>query len=251
MIKKLGVFLSFLNGSYAYPCFVKGIDGDRVVWTDFSATHADSFLETSSWLPQTDYSGLSGMWSSYIQITEDVGDLECLDYIIHWYIEANRNTGFTEGSVVLLQNAFELLFNWQMVEKRAIYTRAQGKGINAAEKIRILLRDAGLSLSLPPKYANMDTVLKQAGLNYQDFPELFTLFRNAITHTDMTKRATLSKIQGIHRFHIKDIGIAFLELLVLYLLDYNGVYASRVSANMFAGGNEAQVPWNTSCDPLR
>jgi hypothetical protein len=90
----------------------------------------------------------------------------------------------------------------------------------------------------------MESVLQQAGVHYQDFPELFTLLRNAITHTDLAKRTTLSKIEGIHRFYIKDIGISILELLVLYTLDYSGIYASRVSSSMFAGGNETRVPWS-------
>jgi len=51
----------------------------------------------------------------------------------------------------LPQNAFELLFNWQMIEQRNLYTAAQGKATNTAEEIRILIQDGNIPLDIPDK----------------------------------------------------------------------------------------------------
>jgi hypothetical protein len=190
------------------------------------------------------------MWDAFISLISKTGNEECIDYILHWYIEANNNSGFCEGAIVLLQNAFELLFNWQMIEQRKLCTVANGKLINAAEKIRILLRDANIPLDIPDKYKKIENQLRSEQIKFQDFPELFTLVRNSITHANQNKRINLAKIPSLARHHIKDIGICYLELLLLKLFNYNGKYASRISQNMFVGGNEETVPWNKVVNPV-
>ncbi|ETZ22856.1 hypothetical protein [Pedobacter sp. V48] len=244
MVQPLGLFFSFLNGRRTFPCFIQGLDQHTPSWTDFSANHADRYKSVGSWLPQSDHSGIGVMWDAFVNMTSDASSLECIDYLLHWYVEANNNSGFCEGAIVLLQNAFELLFNWQMIEQRNLYTVAKGKSINAAEKIRILLRDAGISLNIPIKYKEIENQLRSHQMKFQDFPELFTLVRNSITHTNQNKRTNLAKIPSLTRHHIKEIGICHLELLLLKLFNYQGKFASRISENMFVGGNEESVPWN-------
>lgn len=245
IVRKLGLFISFLNGRRSYPCFLSSLDDDESLWKDYSASYADRYKSVSTWLPQADFSDLSKLWGNYINLANDANSLECIDYLLHWYFEANNNSGFSEGSIVLLQNAFELLFNWQMVEVRNLYTPAHAKDKSAADKIRALLRDASIPLGLPPKYKKLEAHLKADKIHFKDFPELFTLIRNAITHANYHKRLNLAKVPSISRHHIKDIGICYLELLLLKLFGYNGKYASRISENMFVGGNEENVPWNT------
>lgn len=244
MVQPLGLFFTFLNGRRTFPCFIQGWDDRIPSWTDFSANHADRYKPVGSWLPQADHSGLNRMWDDFIKLMTDANNRECVDYLLHWYVEANNNSGFCEGAIVLLQNAFELLFNWQMIEQRKLYTVVKGKSINAAEKIRILLRDANISLDIPGKYRKIENQLRAERMQFHDFPELFTLIRNSITHANQKKRIDLAKIPSLARHHIKEIGICYLELLLLKLFNYQGKFASRISENMFVGGNEELVPWN-------
>lgn len=248
MVRPLGMFLSFLNGRRCYPCFLQGQGEQGAAWTDYSASYADRYKAVDCWLPQEDFSGINQMWDTYLTLAADAGSLECIDYLLHWYIEANNNSGFSEGAIVLLQNAFELLFNWQLVEQRKLYTPKQGKQTQAAEKIRVLLEGAGIPLALPPKYQRIANELQAQNIQYQDFPHLFTLIRNSITHADLSKRLNLAKIPSLARHHVKDIGLCYLELLLLKLFGYQGKYASRISENMFRGGNEELVPWTSSQD---
>jgi hypothetical protein len=243
MVKPLGIFLSFLNGRRCYPCFLQGQGAQGITWTDYSASYADRYKAVDSWLPQEDFSGINQIWDTFLSLATDAGSLECIDYLMHWYFEANNNSGFSEGAIVLLQNAFELLFNWQLVEQLKMYTPKQGKETPAADKIRVLLNDAGIPLELPAKYKRIENELHAQKIPFQDFPQLFTLIRNSITHANLHKRLSLAKIPSLARHHVKDIGICYLELLLLKLFNYQGKYASRISENMFRGGNEELVPW--------
>lgn len=251
MIQPLGLFFSFLNGRRTYPCLIQGWNGLTASWTDFSANHVDRYKFVDSWLPQAGHDGMNAMWEAFVDLMKDAGNHECVDYLLHWYVEANNNSGFCEGAIVLLQNAFELLFNWQMIEQRKLYTAAQGKSTNAAEKIRILLRDANIPLDFPDKYKQIENQLRSEEIKFRDFPELFTFIRNSITHANHSKRIKFAKVPSLARHHIKDIGICYLELLLLKLFKYDGKYASRISPNMFVGGNEEIVPWNKVLDAGR
>lgn len=234
--EKLGLFLSFLKGRRAYPCFLHGYKDDKLCWIDYSAFHVDRHLHVDSWLPQNDYSGIPELWKGFLKLTETEDDYQCVDYLLHWYIEANSNSGFVEGSIVLLQNAFELLYNWRLKTNEEANSGAD-------EKIRRLLKQAQLPLGFHPDYEEMVQELKANQIQFTDFPKLFTLIRNAIVHSDRNKRTQLSKYSGIHRFHIKHIGLYHMELLLLHLFGYNGKIATRLPLERHSGGNEESVPW--------
>jgi hypothetical protein len=51
---------------------------------------------------------------------DDESDRDCIETVIFWYIEANSNSSALEGSIVLTQNALELLFHWMISEKTSI-----------------------------------------------------------------------------------------------------------------------------------
>ena len=44
---------------------------------------------------------------------KDTEDKNFLTSAIHWYVEANGNRGFSEGSIIMAQTALELLYNYR------------------------------------------------------------------------------------------------------------------------------------------
>ncbi|SDE63319.1 hypothetical protein SAMN05216464_10836 [Mucilaginibacter pineti] len=179
----------------------------------------------------------SDLWQSFTRQTSDPAAQECLDLLIHWYVEANNNSGFAEGAIVFMQNAFELLYNWQ------IGPSPKGQKVDAAGKLRALLNRASIPTQVPTAYQRITADLKAKGIHVADLPELFTRVRNTIVHSDNNKRKTLRAISSMDRFHIRHLGLYCLELLILFELDYRGKIANRISLNKFVGGNEETVPW--------
>lgn len=234
--EKLGLFLSFIKGRRAYPYFLQGFRNDKLCWIDYSAFYVDRHKDVDSWLPQFDYSGIPELWEGFLKLTLNEDDYQCVDYLLHWYFEANNNSGFVEGSIVLLQNAFELLYNWRVKAKK-------DTKINADVKIRELLKQAHLPLEFYQDYEEMLQELKLKKIQFNDFPKLFTLIRNAIVHSNRSKRNQLSNYSGTHRFYIKHIGLYYMELLLLHLFGYKGKTANRLPLVRYAGANEELVPW--------
>ncbi|MCY4299676.1 MAG: hypothetical protein OXC61_10310 [Flavobacteriaceae bacterium] len=56
------------------------------------------------------------------EVRADLVKSQFLSDIIHWYIEANRNEGMAEGSLVLCRIGIEILFNWLKLKKTKIKT---------------------------------------------------------------------------------------------------------------------------------
>ncbi|MFD2873489.1 hypothetical protein ACFS5N_13470 [Mucilaginibacter ximonensis] len=237
LINKLGLFLTFLNGRRCFPCLIRGRKADALAWAEYSSYYADEYKEEYSWLPQQYELTLSELWRNFGRTIADPEANECLDLLIHWYVEANNNSGFAEGAIVFMQNAFELLYNWKIGKPQ------KGQKINADDKLRALLMRAKIPVQIPPAYQQIDTDLRAKNIIVKDLPELFTRVRNAIVHSDNNKRKTLRAIPSMDRFHIRHLGLYCLELLILHELHYNGKFANRISLNKFVGGNEEIVPW--------
>ncbi|UOE47416.1 hypothetical protein MTO98_23705 [Mucilaginibacter sp. SMC90] len=146
LISDLGLFLTFLNGRRCFPCLIKAYERDALSWEDYSAYHADEYKEEYSWLPQLYAPHISTLWQDFTAMTQKAEDRECLDLLIHWYVEANNNSGFAEGSIVFMQNAFELMYNWQIGKP------PKGQKVDAAGKLRALLIRADIDVQVPAAY---------------------------------------------------------------------------------------------------
>ncbi|WP_316845520.1 hypothetical protein [Pedobacter psychrodurus] len=234
---RLRLFISFLNGKKTFPTFLHCYAGAECVWEDYSPADSDGYLEIDTWLPFVKDPKLDDLWQGFNVAIKNEDDYQCVDYMLHWLFEANKNSALVEGSIVLLQNAFELLFNWKLKKKQ------DGK-LSADEKIRRLLQHAAIDVGFHPDYDEMLSELKSTGLYFDDFPRLFTLIRNAIVHSDQNKRTQLAKFSGINRFYIKHIALHHMELLLLHLFGYKGMYCNRLPMVRYTGTNEEQVPWN-------
>jgi hypothetical protein len=157
---------------------------------------------------------------------------------IHWYIEANCNSGFVEGSITMVQNALELLYNWLIVEKYKIIKGEDSKNISASNKIRILLSKINIESSIPKQ---LDKLINSSDKN-SDGPELFTQIRNAIVHSQEEKRQKIYNLEGGVKFQALTLGIWYVELILLFILNYSGEYYNRCSLNPTQQGVE-KVPW--------
>lgn len=76
-----------------------------------------------------------------------------------------------------------------------------------------------------------------------DGPEILTYIRNAIVHSSEVKRKALSQTSALVMFQVLQLSIHYVELVTLYILNYNGLYFNRTSNAHWAGEGEEQVPW--------
>ena len=155
---------------------------------------------------------------------------------VYWYVEANGHAGLVDGSIIMIQTGLELIYNWLLIEQKKLIIGDDAANITSANKIRILLSEIAVSPGFfPDQYIdlkNADTI---------DAPDALVKIRNALAHGQEKKRMALLKIPSLTKVHALHLGIWYVELSLLKILGFNGLYKRR-------GSNDntmlkCPVPW--------
>ncbi|MCR9015555.1 hypothetical protein [Aquiflexum gelatinilyticum] len=241
-IKRIGLFFSFINGRRSYPNFLKIYDiNGKLILRDYTTYFVDKNKYVSSWIPQIIDADFQDLWPNFLELTESEDDFERMDLIIHWYLEALNNSGFINGSIILIQNSYELLFNWIFNEEKIIISSDSLEKIRASDKLRLLLDKFDLEFNLPEKYLEKykDEIKKDPTL--KDFPYQFTEFRNHFVHFKMSKKSKLNNRPEGFSWSLLNTSIFNLEQIILKILRYKGKIRSRVHKNLWRGTNEIDL----------
>ncbi|WP_286753522.1 MULTISPECIES: GNAT family N-acetyltransferase [Sphingobacterium] len=238
--QQLQNFLFFINGLRASPLFYRGIHDGREIFTDYSFYNSDPYKFVHSWSNISENIDFNKLWKEYIRLWKNENNRDFLLTAVHWYVEANSNAGKVEGSIILIQTALELIYNWLIVENEKIIIGNEAEGVSAANKIRLLIFQLKISRCIPDSFEDLISVAKES-----DGPEIFVKIRNALVHGQETKRNELQKIPDRAKFQALQLGIWYVELALLYILKYKGRYNNRTDGKIWEGEGEI-VPWANS-----
>jgi hypothetical protein len=230
-------FLYFLNGRRTAPMFYTGLHDGTNIWTDYSGYTVDMYKYVPSWSDIFTINDLPQLWKSYNLLWKDDTNRDFLITAIHWYVEANSNAGMVEGSIILIQTALELIYNWLIIENQRLIIGKDADSISAANKIRLLIFQLGINSSIPPAFADLAQIADE-----KDGPEAFVEIRNALVHGQETKRAKLMKISLMAKYQALQLGIWYVELALLFILKYKGKYNNRTDGNSWRDTG-VFVPW--------
>lgn len=235
-------FLSFLNGRRSFPHFLQGIHNESVQWTDFTNYNVDQYKAVLSWPQEHSIDELSNLWKEFSKIWNNDNDKDFLVSAIHWYVEANSNSGYLEGSIIMIQTTLELLFNWLVIEKKKVIIGKDGENISASNKIRLLLSQINFSKYLPDSLINLRSFIDSSN-DISDEVDAFVQIRNAIVHSQEEKRKKLKEIPQMVKYEVQQLGLWYIELSLLYILNFNGKYHNRCSGKLWAGEGEENIPF--------
>jgi hypothetical protein len=239
----LSTFLSFLNGQRCSPIFLQGIHEDEIIWTDYTGYTSNSFKHVHSWPQKIGIGGLSELWNEFYELWDNENDKDFLVSAIHWYIEGNTNSGYLEGSIVMIQTALELIYNWLIIEKKKLIYGKDGESISAANKIRLMLSQLNTNIGLPESFKNLKSYLASNN-DIHDEIDLFVQIRNSIIHSQEEKRKKLSKIPNKVKYEAQQLGLWYIEISLLKILKFKGKYSNRCSGKLWAGEDEEDLPKN-------
>ncbi|MFC5627116.1 hypothetical protein [Algoriphagus winogradskyi] len=243
--KRLSAFLAFLNGRRCGPRFLEGYStSDELIIKDMTPYFIDQYKYVQSWLPFKFEDNLFNLWDSFLKLTADEKDFERTELIIHWYLEALNNSGFVNGSIILLQNSFEVLYSWLAVEQ-GIVERIGKNDIEknwASNKIRSVFMHYGIPTSFPPLYKKVFESFDEN--KSEDFAYVFPMVRNSFVHYSEQNHNKIEKLHGNH-WPLLNCGIFYLELLILKVMRYNGLIRSRVLEPGYPGERQVSI-----LDPL-
>lgn len=224
-LEALSIFLTFVNGSTISPLFRYGFIGNSVAWKSSTPYINDSYSYVYSWVTNQENNGLPNLWKNFNMLWQNQNDQECIKIIINWYTIANQNKALIEGSIVLIQNALELLFHWLIAEKYNYMTSTDADNISATSKIGFLLSHYNISPEIPEEFRGLTKYSKQN--NITNGPEAFTRIRNCIVHPSRKKRKTLKELENNSKVESLHLGLWYVELILLKHLNFKGEYLNR------------------------
>jgi hypothetical protein len=238
----LNTFITFLNGRRTSALFIHGIHKNETLWIDYSGYHVDSYKAVTSWPQKHSITGLNELWRKFSEIWKDKEDRNFLTTAIHWYVEANSNAGFAEGSIIMAQTALELLYNWWIVENKKLIIGKDSENISASNKIRLLLSQLNITHEIPSSLTDLQAFVDGAN-DINDAPEAVVQIRNAIVHSQEEKRRRLTAIPLMAKYQALQLCLWYIETSLLCILSFEDRYFNRCSKGIYASEAEMSVPW--------
>ncbi len=239
-------FLSFLRGLWCGPILAFGRSNNRDIWQEWATSRLTPWKYVESWFPcvaaRENVVNLNQSFRGFMRKWKNGLWKDPIKHSIHWYVESNIGAGGVEGSIVLIQTALELLSWLYFVEDPATATSGAKRfeKVNAAEKIRCLLKASGISADIPVTLKQLKT--EAVTLEAPDGPEAFVRLRNAIVHPKKSKREAMLKTSVLARFEAKNLGLWYLELILLRVFGYEGEYYQRLKSG-WPNQGRVKVPW--------
>ncbi|MDP5104707.1 MAG: hypothetical protein NWQ31_00890 [Polaribacter sp.] len=238
----LDLFLTFLMGRRSSTIFHSGYCEKEKIWIDYSNKNNLTYKNAESWTLRNSINGIDGLFKEFSTLWKNENDRDFLKTLIHWYVEANNNSGFVEGSIIMAQTALELIYNWLLIEKGKLIKGSDAINISASNKIRLLLSHVKIKNEIPNSLTELNKLINSKKEDL-DAPEVIVQIRNAIIHSQLEKRKKLLEITFEAKSQALKLYIWYIELSILYILNYKGKYTNRCSDEQFPGDRETDVPW--------
>ncbi len=238
VFERLHWFLAFCAGRFCSPCFVSAHDvDDSIIWTTFP-NRIDLPKTTRCWVPiqsedlfRLPFNGFSGLF-------DDERWKRTIQMALYWYRAAHLDAGGSEGSIILIQAALEMLAREQLNK----HNSSDGA---ASELIRELLILIGIDTALPDNFGELRELAKKLPLTIGDGPECITSVRNSLVHSKFERREEIYLADaGIRLRQLKLLSLHYLELILLWKFDYEGLFYSKIKPATYAVGAYDKVPWS-------
>lgn len=240
IIEAISYYLSFACGRWVGLILPVGIGADgKPIASAWANPRVDPFANRLGWTDTLNPQTYEVLFSDFIAAWQDDDLREVLQIAIHWYLSANDLSGGLEGAIIHTQTSFELLSAAVLVEKEKWLSHNGYEKIPAAERIRLLMHWAGIPTTIPLQCLELAKCAKAS--NWMDSADAMTAIRNSITHPTKANREKYSSHSHALRIELWKLGLLTLELCVLRILNYQGVYSNRITCAW--RGSVERVPW--------
>ena len=239
LLEGLHLFFSFARGGDCGITLISGRDeNDEPAWEQWGSYSAFPWFGLNSWLEHqlNNDDALSkafpGFWRKVGQTIGAPDDP--VRIALYWYLRSNESNALQAG-IVLTQAALERL-------ARLLLPNSRYKTLTStARKIRAVLQETEVDTAIPQCCKELRRVRKTKGLC--DGPEMLSEIRNGLVHAKMRTNICLQAY-----FEARDLGQWYVELLLLRLFGYKGLYVNRLAYEYEDRWEPEIVPWVKSDD---
>lgn len=241
-------FLSFARGAWTSLQLAVGLDdaGNRL-WRIWDTGRTTPGYALRSWLYDLFPGGLPGLFRTYAARWCDPLWRNPLSQATLHYVEAMVAPSGMEISSANTQMGIELLaWMWAVEHKKAVSRTRFDKRMNAAARIRWMVKDCGLDAAIPQSLKKLTHLAKAEG--WEDGPDAITKIRNKLEHPKRDNIEALHAMPKNARSQAWALGLQYLDLAFLRVLEYQGNYSNKV----YWGPEPVflpRVPWMTPAKP--
>lgn len=237
LIRKLRLFFSFISGLNTCPIYIEGLFDGTVIWTDYSVNAiTDSYSERYKWAPTNEIIDLTSIFETILHSgSSSFPTLDHVSNMISWHLSSTIHN--LDKEVVITQILLEYLYNIYIVDHLGIIQGRDSENISAANKIRLLLNQIGMTSKYPNELIGVFPT------NYKDMADAFSGYRNFVVHSNSKEDHVFKGLDPLNRFAVLHGGRLFSTLGILYILGYSGVVDSQIPYSPLSSDFSFTTPW--------
>ncbi len=226
----LRMFLSFASGSFCGIVDLRGRDRTgESTWRLVGSPIVDPWSKgRQSWFDTMHGHVLTEVFGGFCARLNNSNMGEKFERGLHWYLLGNLGTDFSDADTVLVQAALEYLAHVQLQNGK--------RRRSASETIKNALVEMEICIEIPVSCQKLKAFADKHRLDHG--PHVLTELRNDTVHVRQ-KYGEVSS--GVH-FQAKNLGLWYVEMMLLRFFNYSGVYSNRLVPRWV--GEVESVPWS-------
>lgn len=232
--------LALARGSLVGMALPVGFDREyRPLWARWECTTVDRWRNRLSWCDRHHQAEcLSSAWAGIAGRFQDEFWREVIRRAIRYFVESNSPDPL-DVAIPMAQAGLEVLA-WAVLEQEGWVERGEDR-LDAAGRIRLLLKWAGIPTAIPAHLESLSARSRALGQGNWDGPRVVTHVRRDLIHAP---RRTPEWPNGDTLTEAWRLATWYLELVLLRVIGYEGVYGSRLVTEGRWVGAVDHVPWS-------
>lgn len=236
LLLRISYALSFLSGRYISIPNSYGFCEDKERYRAWYKMKSSNFNFVFNWTSTiSNYYNLEKFLYLFCKKTDDPYYYSSIVNILDYYIESISSSNMG-NNIISIQTALEMISYVVLVETEMMYKDEEYDLHSSNSNIKTLMKKSGIDYSIPCVEA-FSGELREIFL---DGVDLITYYRNSVVHPSKSKRKFDFYFDEM--WNIILLGISYIELSLLSLINYKGEYTDRFKNSHF--GEVCQVPWN-------
>lgn len=235
-LESLTWLLSFASGRQVGICANHGFNKRKLILEKYQTPIIAKWKRNRNWFPRQNYfDSLETIFPLLVEKLDDELWGKVLKNLFTWYFESLSST-YVENKIVAVQIALEMLAWTYLVEEHEIINGNTFEKNRASDNFRLLFEEFSISKEIP----NIED-LRKYRISHDDGAHLLTDFRNSIVHPKKVNKH--ENMPSLSRYQILQLGIKYLELSILKILNYQGQYHNLLSEKDRLSETLEHVPW--------
>lgn len=222
----LSLFISFARGSYSGIPIITGFNSSgKCVWQQCGNPKVDSWKANKYLFDPIVGDALTDVFPGFWEHYQNSKQREVVRVALEWYLISNVQTAIP-AKIVLNQAALERL-SFEIAGKKSC--------LRTGEWIAKAVESTGISLQIPVTCEALR--IYQQENDFKNGPHTLVEIRNNLAHSKMVTQGFSSDVH----WQASQLGLWYVELLLLKLFGYNGKYGNRLTKEW--QGEVEFVPW--------